>query len=72
MKRVVVLCPGRASYTSAQLGSLAGIDDAPWAGELVEVLAEVDASREARGDVPVRAMDAAKKFRSSFLQQPLG
>ena len=68
MKRVVVLCPGRASYTGEQLGSLAGIDDAPGAAELVEVLAEVDAARAARGEMPVRDMDAATKFRSSFLQ----
>jgi acyl transferase domain-containing protein len=68
VKRVVVLCPGRASYTSAQLGSLAGIDDTECAAELVETLARVDAARTARGETPVREMDAATRFSSSFLE----
>ncbi len=65
--RVAVLCPGRGSYTAAQLGSLAGLDEHPRAGRLREALAAVDAERERRGDLPVRAMDAAGRFSSRFL-----
>lgn len=67
MKRVVVLCPGRASYTKAQLGSLRDLDLNPAMAELADVVAEVDTRRLAAGDLTIRGMDGADKFRSAFL-----
>jgi [acyl-carrier-protein] S-malonyltransferase len=68
VKRALVLCPGRGSYTKAQLGSLAGLDADTSAAELSTTLDAVDRRREAAGDLTVRGMDAAETFSSRFLQ----
>ncbi|NKB89037.1 MAG: ACP S-malonyltransferase [Acidobacteria bacterium] len=67
-RRAVVLCPGRASYGKAQLGSLSALDATPSASELAQAVAAVDTRREAAGDLTVRGMDGAEKFRSAFLE----
>ncbi len=66
-QRVAVLCPGRASYTATQLGSLSGIDEAPRASELAELIERTDRRRLDVGDPGVREMDGAERFSASFL-----
>ena len=69
MKRqAVILCPGRGSYTAASLGYLCG--DAPAAARaaLDAAVDRSDGLRTARGDLTIRSMDGARKFKSSFLQ----
>jgi len=67
-KAVVVLCPGRGSYTASELGYLSR--PAP-AAALVELTAAIDRSdglRTARGDQTIRAMDGARKFSAEFFR----
>lgn len=67
-ERVLLLCPGRGSYTAAELGSLAGIDDDPRVAALRDLLASEDPRRRAGGAEAVREMDAAGRFHSRFLR----
>ncbi len=58
MKRCVVVCPGRGSYSKESLGSLQQVDSSK-----LDVL---DAFRESLGRRTVRELDASEKFRSSW------
>jgi len=66
--RVVLLCPGRGSYSAAQLGSLGGLGDHPRGGELRELLAREDRQRRQTGELAVADMDGAGHFSASFLR----
>ena len=66
--RVVLLCPGRGSYTAAQLGALGGLDAHPRGGALRELLAREDPLRRRAGDLAVADMDGAESFSASFLR----
>lgn len=66
--RVLLLCPGRGSYTAGELGSLAGLDAHPRAAALRELLDREDPGRRALGAESVREMDAAERFHSRFLR----
>lgn len=67
-QRVVVLCPGRGSYTAGQLGSLAGLEEDPRGAPLREWLERVDAQRREDGMPTIRELDGAEKFSSRLLQ----
>lgn len=58
MKRCIVLCPGRGSYSKDSLGSLEGLESTK--------LNELDALRQAWDRPTVREMDRSSKFRSSW------
>lgn len=66
-QRVAVLCPGRGSYTAAQLGSLGGLDRDPGAEDLRQLIDTVDQRRAAEGEPGVREMDSAERFASAYL-----
>lgn len=66
--RVLLLCPGRGSYTAGELGSLTGLDAHPRAAVLRELLEREDPRRRALGAEAVREMDAAERFHSGFLR----
>ena len=59
-KRVVVICPGRGSYTKESLGSL--LHRPGFAGELQEL----DQAREKRGYPSLSALDGAPSFKTSL------
>ena len=67
-KRAVILCPGRGSYTANDLGYLAQDAPADARARLDAAIDRADGLRTARGDLTIRAMDGARKFKSSFLQ----
>ena len=52
--RTLLLCPGRGSYSRAELGSLAGVD--------AVALDHFEAYRAAQGEPGPRALDAAERF----------
>lgn len=54
MKRALILCPGRGSYTRNDLGTLSGLES--------ESLEPFDALRAAAGRKTVRELDAASRF----------
>lgn len=67
-ERALLLCPGRGSYTSGELGWLQRPVPAARRPELERILERIDARRHERGDTPVREMDAADRFRQEFLR----
>lgn len=58
MKRCIVLCPGRGSYSKDSLGGLQGLESTK--------LNELDALRQSWERPTVREMDNSSKFRSSW------
>lgn len=68
-QRVVVVCPGRGSYTERELGSLVR-GSVPRASQqqLDAALDRVDESRIANENLTVRAMDGAERFSARFLR----
>jgi len=66
-QRVAVLCPGRGSYRAKERDSLHGLAGHPRASELAELVERIDASRHAAGDLAIREMDTAARFKSQFL-----
>ncbi len=67
-ERAIVFCPGRGSYTAAQLGSLHLLPHEPRFDELRAVLESVDERRVEAGDDAILEMDAADRFGSRFLR----
>lgn len=65
--RVVVLCPGRGSYTASDLGYLRRPAPPAARERLLEVVHRVDDARIRRGDPGIREMDDAERFSSRFL-----
>ena len=57
MRRALVICPGRGSYTARSLGYLGRNG-----GHAQELLTQADAAREARDEIPVTTLDAAERF----------
>jgi acyl transferase domain-containing protein len=68
-ERVVLICPGRGSYSESELGSLMR-NPAPTEARraLDGVLHRVDEARAAAGDLRIREMDAAPRFSARFLR----
>ena len=60
--RLVVLCPGRGSYTRSELGILTGAPDPT--GARAQVCQRADALRAARGLPTVSGLDRAERFGS--------
>ena len=56
-KTAVVVCPGRGTYASAELGYLARHH-----GQRKDFIAMLDALRDRDGQTPISALDGAKKF----------
>ncbi len=67
-KAVVVLCPGRGSYTASELGYLSRPVDASVLSELNAAIDRSDGLRTARGDQTIRGMDGARKFDPEFFR----
>lgn len=60
-ERVVVICPGRGTYNSDELGYLNKFKP-----QMNDFLAEIDAERRSQGQVPITELDGAEKFRRSL------
>lgn len=65
-ERVLLVCPGRGSYTASELGSLEGL--ASSAAELAEALERFDEGRRAAGREGVLELDAAERWGSRLLR----
>jgi len=68
-ERVVVVCPGRGSYTEGELGWLSRHYCPPQARqELDAAIDRFDAQRQAGGDLGIREMDASERFSARLLK----
>ena len=67
-KTAVVLCPGRGSYTADDLGYLAQEAPEEVRARLGTAIDRSDGLRTARGDLTIREMDGARKFKSDLLR----
>ena len=67
-KAVVVLCPGRGSYTASELGYLSRPVPASMLSELNAAIDRADGLRTARGNQTIRAMDGARTFSREFFR----
>ncbi|MCH7824539.1 MAG: ACP S-malonyltransferase [Acidobacteria bacterium] len=67
-KAVVVLCPGRGSYTASELGYLSRPVQAAVLSELNAAIDRSDGLRTARGDLTIRGMDGARTFSPEFFR----
>ena len=56
-QRAVVICPGRGTYNKDELGYLQRLH-----ADKSEILAEIDALRLAKGQIPVAELDAMAKY----------
>ena len=61
-KRVVLVCPGRGTYTKSELGFFSRPAPKSIAGEIKALVRYVDEVRAARGDATLTALDGAKSF----------
>jgi acyl transferase domain-containing protein len=60
-ERVVVVCPGRGTYNSDELGYLKKFKP-----QMNDFFSEIDSERTALGQVPITELDSAGKFRRSL------
>ena len=63
-KRVVLVCPGRGTYTKTELGFFSRPAPAEIAGEIKAMVAYADQVRAARGDATLSELDGAAQFSS--------
>jgi acyl transferase domain-containing protein len=66
-KRVVLVCPGRGTYTKSELGFFSRPAPRGVAGEIAAMVAYADGVREARGDLKISELDAAGTFGSKHV-----
>ncbi len=59
-KRIVVVCPGRGSYTKDNLGSLANRPS------IASDLRDIDSWREELGEIKISELDSMEKFKTSI------
>ncbi len=62
MKRVVLICPGRGTYTKTELGYLRRPASADVMRRIDEMVAYADGVRSQNGDVSLRELDDAPQF----------
>lgn len=60
--RVVLICPGRGTYTKSELGSFAKPAPGNIAAEIAAMVGYADDVRAARGDVTLSELDGATQF----------
>ena len=65
-RTAVLLCPGRGSYRATELGYLSRPAPAEARSRLDAAIDRADGLRTARGDLTIRGMDGAPKFRSEL------
>ena len=65
-KTAILLCPGRGSYRATELGYLSRPAPAEARSRLDAAINRADGLRTARGDLTIRGMDGAPKFRSEL------
>jgi [acyl-carrier-protein] S-malonyltransferase len=61
-KRIVLVCPGRGTYTKSELGFFARPAPPGVAEEIAALVRYTDEVRAARGDVPISELDEARQF----------
>jgi acyl transferase domain-containing protein len=66
-QRVVLVCPGRGTYTKSELGFFAQPRSAAVQARAEAWLAHADSVRAARGDASLRELDAAPSFGSKHM-----
>lgn len=67
MRRALVICPGRGSYTARSLGYLKR-----YGHHATDLVARADEAREARGEAPVSTLDAAERFDAAQMMMGSG